>query len=98
MGHGLFGAGCHHLCQQPTVTLGAEGKSDSRKTKLGFIESRLQLVVKSAEDMPWCKQALKMMLQGKAKAAIPVSNAPAFRKSELGTAVECSHTVISDPK
>lgn len=32
MGHGLFGAGCHHLCQQPTVTLGAEGKSDSRKT------------------------------------------------------------------
>lgn len=35
MGHGLFGAGCHHLPQlpqQPAVTLGAEGKSGSRKT------------------------------------------------------------------
>uniref|UniRef100_A0A8C0VCG3 Uncharacterized protein n=1 Tax=Cyanistes caeruleus TaxID=156563 RepID=A0A8C0VCG3_CYACU len=48
------------------------------KRKLGFIESRLQLVVKSAEHMQWCKQALKMMLQGKAKAGIPVSNTPAL--------------------
>uniref|UniRef100_A0A803VIK7 Uncharacterized protein n=1 Tax=Ficedula albicollis TaxID=59894 RepID=A0A803VIK7_FICAL len=46
--------------------------------KLGSIESRLQLVVKSAEDMPWYKQALKMKLQGKTKAAIPVSNTPAL--------------------
>uniref|UniRef100_A0A8C3UHS5 Uncharacterized protein n=1 Tax=Catharus ustulatus TaxID=91951 RepID=A0A8C3UHS5_CATUS len=50
--------------------MGAKGKSDK------FIESRLQLVVKSAEDMPWYKQALKMKLQGKTKAAIPVSNTP----------------------
>lgn len=48
------------------------------RQKLGFIESRLQLVVKSAEDMLWYKQALKMMLKGKAKAAIPVSNTPAL--------------------
>lgn len=52
------------------------------RQKLGFIESRLQLVVKSAEDMPWYKYALKMMLQGKAKAAIPVNNTPALSKSD----------------
>uniref|UniRef100_A0A8C5IKY2 Uncharacterized protein n=1 Tax=Junco hyemalis TaxID=40217 RepID=A0A8C5IKY2_JUNHY len=40
--------------------------------------SRPPLVVRSAEDMPWYKQALKMMLQGKAKAAIPLSNTPAL--------------------
>lgn len=32
MGHRLFGAACHHLPQQLTVTMGAKGKSDSRKT------------------------------------------------------------------
>lgn len=44
MGHGLSGAGCHHLPQQPTVTLGAEGKSHSRKTA-GFWGFRIDMVV-----------------------------------------------------
>uniref|UniRef100_A0A674G8C8 Uncharacterized protein n=1 Tax=Taeniopygia guttata TaxID=59729 RepID=A0A674G8C8_TAEGU len=48
------------------------------RQKLGFIESRLQLVVRSAEDITWYKQGLKIMLQGKAKAAIPQSNTPAL--------------------
>lgn len=37
-------AGCHHLPQQPTVTLGAEGKSHSRKTA-GFWGFRIDMVV-----------------------------------------------------
>lgn len=44
MGHGLFGAGCHHLPQQPTVTLGAEGKSVSGKTP-GLPGCRIDMVV-----------------------------------------------------
>lgn len=82
------------------------------RQKIEFIESRLQLVVKSAEDMPWYKWALKMMLQ--AKPRLPsLSIILLFCKNQIrNTAllqhiaertvnwvlrVENTHTVISDP-
>ncbi|XP_012368464.1 vomeronasal type-2 receptor 116-like [Octodon degus] len=53
------------------------------KKFLEFINSRLQLVMKSGKYVLGYKQTLKMIRQGKAKLGILANNCPALKKSEI---------------
>ncbi|XP_036062398.1 60S ribosomal protein L30-like [Onychomys torridus] len=57
----------------------------AKKTKksLELINSRLQLVMKSAKYVVGCRQTLKILGQGKAKLVILTNNCRALRKSEI---------------
>uniref|UniRef100_A0A671FMJ8 Large ribosomal subunit protein eL30 n=1 Tax=Rhinolophus ferrumequinum TaxID=59479 RepID=A0A671FMJ8_RHIFE len=53
------------------------------KKSLKWINSRLQIVMKSGKYMLGYKQTLKMIRQGKAKLVILAKNCPALKKSEI---------------